>query len=247
MIHRIYTILKKSNNPLITFLKKFRRRFFLKMKDYPSKFIGLKNISNVHFSQFGQDVFVGDILCQKKKGFFVDVGAREGLINSNTFYLENDLNWDGLLIEPHPDLYDQLSIKRKTKRINCACSNIEGVSKFVKFLEEPLGNSGLLNTFQNKNRLSSIKHEIIDVPTKNLTKILDENSAPKKIDYLDIDTEGHEEEVLYSIDFDKYEFRAIGIECPLKTSKFLRIRSFLKLKSYFPFLCLGSDIIFIKN
>ena len=71
IIHRILLKLRKSQNPLITFLKKIRKRFFLQMKDYPSEYIGLKNICDVHFSQFGQDVLVGDILSQKKKDFLL--------------------------------------------------------------------------------------------------------------------------------------------------------------------------------
>src|SRR5262249_32271972 len=145
-----------------------------------------------------QDTLVGDVLFRGKCGVFVDVGARDGITNSNTFYLEQSLSWQGISIEPHPDLFRILDNSRSCKCYNVAVSDVERVSvEFVKFLEEPFGKSGLLSSFRYPARLSRIKHEIIFVPCVRLSQLIKDLEI---IDYLDIDVEGHELEVLHGID-----------------------------------------------
>ena len=93
------------------------------------------------------------------------MGARCGKVISNTFYLEQK-KWDGICIEPHPDLFEKLKNNRKCSIYNCAVSDSkEKKLKFVKFLEEPFGNSGLFETFRDPEKLKYYKHEIIDVET----------------------------------------------------------------------------------
>ena len=205
-----------------------------------------ERIKGLTFSQYGQDVFVGDILCNKKSSYFVDVGARDGIGNSNSFYLEQTLGWKGVLIEPHPDLYQQCFDTRSSPTINCACSNKSDLLKFVKYLEEPYGNSGLLKTFPNPGRLEQIKHEIIDVQTKTLSSILESVNSPAYIDYLDIDVEGHEVQVLESLNLNKYFFRVIRVECAITTEKFNKICKILHPHGYVEGFLLGSDILFMK-
>ena len=130
---------------------------------------GIKNINDKKnyllplekfHSQYGQDDFVFNILNNKQIGFYVDVGARCKVI-SNTFYLEQK-KWDGICIEPHPDLFEKLKITGNGI-YNCAVSDSKKKLKFVKFLEE-FGNSGF-ETFRDPEKLKYYKHEIIDVET----------------------------------------------------------------------------------
>lgn len=199
-----------------------------------------------HKSQHGQDAFVGNILNSRQKGFFVDVGARDGVVNSNTYYLEQFLGWSGILVEPHPDLYSQCLITRMNPVVNRACSDEAGRVDFVKFLEEPLGNSGLLSTFPNRDRLEAINHEVIEVSAEGLTSILDRLNAPRYIDYLDIDTEGHEEGVLRSIDFQRYEFRVVSCEVNPESRRFTAIADLLSKWHYRPVFRLRSDVLFMR-
>ena len=197
-----------------------------------------------YHSQFGQDDFVYNILNKKRPGYFVDVGARDGKVISNTLFLEKN-KWKGISIEPHPDLFNQLEKNRESVLINCAISNQNNKKlKFVKYLEEPLGNSGLLNTYRDKRFLKNIKHDIIDIKAYSLDYILRLHSAPKYIDYLDIDVEGHELECIKSINFKKYTFNAIGIETQPGTNANDKIVSYLKNVGYKPFAVIGSDIFF---
>lgn len=189
-------------------------------------------------SQYGQDALVGEVLFRDIRGVFVDVGARDGKVISNTLHLERDRGWTGIAIEPHPDLFKTL---RQTR--HCTCFNVAASDRaadsmeFVRFLEEPLGNSGLLSTFRDRERLKNIRHDIITVPCRPLSTIL---SGVRLVHYLDIDVEGHELAVLKGIDFDAVDIRVIGVEVeegPAAT----RLDDYLSTKGFRPFLHLHSD------
>lgn len=190
-------------------------------------------------SQYGQDALVGDVLYRDRTGVFIDVGARDGRQISNTFYLEKARGWTGIAIEPHPDLFRRLVDTRSCKCLNVAMSDHEHSGlDFVKFLEEPFGNSGLLSTFGNVERLQKIKHEVISVPCMPLSAILNEI---KLIHYLDIDVEGHELAVLKGIDFSRVEIRIIGVEVGEGSMNQKAIDSLLALNGFRPFIQLVSD------
>ena len=191
-----------------------------------------------HYSQYGQDALIGDVLFLGRTGVFVDVGARDGLVISNTKYLE-ERGWTGIAIEPHPDLFRALRESRKCECLNIGVSSeVSSGVEFVKFLEEPLGNSGLYSTFRDRVRLDRIKHEIIQIACVPLRDVLTDTPL---VHYLDIDVEGHELEVLKGIDFGRTQFRIIGVEVDPHTHKQLEIDFFLSSRGFHPFLQLGSD------
>lgn len=209
-------------------LKRIVKHLINQWKDCPTR-----------FSQYGQDSLIGDVLFRSRPGVFVDVGARDGEMISNTAYLERELGWTGLAIEPHPDLFQKLVVSRRCKCINVAASDQEREAmEFVKFLQEPFGNSGLLSSFVDKARLAAIKHEIISVRTSPLSSLL-ENI--RHIDYLDIDVEGHELSVLKGIDFNTVNIHVIGVESIEGSNKVDTIDAFLKEKGFHPFVHLVSD------
>jgi FkbM family methyltransferase len=176
-----------------------------------------------HRSQFGQDALVGDILFKGKSGIFVDVGARDGITISNSVYLERKFGWTGIAIEPHPDLFAKLVRRRK-----CDCRNVAASASASDGLE----------TFRDRERLKTIKHEIITVPCKPLSEIVGDL---KLIHYLDIDVEGHELEVLHGIDFSRIEIRIIGVEVSEGTANCQEIDDFLLARGFYPFAQLHSD------
>lgn len=192
-----------------------------------------------HYSQHGQDSLIGDVLFKGRPGVFVDVGARDGITISNTYYLEKHLSWTGIAIEPHPDLFELLSQRRQCKCLNIAASNnsSEAVS-FIKLLEGPIGNSGLLTSFRNIGWLQKVKHEIITVQCQTLSNLI---TGIDKIDYLDIDVEGHEYQVIEGIDFDNVEIKIMGVEVNESTELSQKMDDLLKTKGFFPFAQLHSD------
>jgi len=197
------------------------------------------------YSQYGQDTFVGDVLFSGRSGVFVDVGARDGVKLSNSYYLEKELSWTGIAIEPHPDLFHALERSRSCRCLNVAASDVarDGL-EFVKFLEEPFGNSGLLSTFLNPQRLKKVKHEIISVPCVPLSQLITDF---KVIHYLDIDVEGHELQVLKGIDFAQVEIRILGVEAIDSGPRTESIDQFLAGKGFSPFLHLRSDRFYCQG
>ena len=197
-----------------------------------------------HQSQFGQDALIGDVIFRGSPGFFVDVGARDGKVISNTYYLER-IGWSGIAIEPHPELFERLKRTRQCKSVNVAASDSRGMVEFVKFVEEPLGHSGILGTFRDLEELDHKSHEVIPVPSLPLAEILD--GAPD-IDYLDIDVEGHELEVLKGMDFERHNVGVIGVEAHQEDAKNIRlIDDFLSRFNYHPFLQVGVDRFFSRS
>ena len=71
------------------------------------------------YSQAGQDQWILEKTNSKRRGYFVDIGAYDGINYSNTLYLEKNLNWSGICIEPDVKTYESLIINR-----NCICENL---------------------------------------------------------------------------------------------------------------------------
>lgn len=167
-------------------------------------------------SQFGQDEIVLEYLKNKENGFFVEIGASDGVLLSNCFLLEKKYNWDGICIEPIPYKYDSLIQNRNCKCVNKAVfskSDLEvdfSIHKYGEYRED--GISGITD-YLDKHREKVLKNETrINVKTQTLNDILEENKSPYIIDYLSLDTEGTELEILKSVDLNKYKFRIISVE-----------------------------------
>jgi len=172
-------------------------------------------------SQDNQDKYLEEnIFKGYKNGTFVDVGASDGITINNTLYFEKYNNWTGINIEPIKSLYDQLIINRPNSiNINCAICNSHGYKDFLcnKGYTELI--SGLKDTFDERhlNRLNKENAEyestteIIKVETQQLKTIFEENYITH-VNYLSIDVEGAEFEVIKSIDFDKVFIDIIGFE-----------------------------------
>lgn len=155
-----------------------------------------------------------------KNGIFVDVGAHNGVHINNTLYFEKYNNWTGINIEPIKTVYDQLVANRPSNiNINCAVSNNDGETDF--FWNEGYTEmiSGIVDTYDNRhnqrleyeNKHTGATTTIIKVSTKRLETIFDEYKI-SHVNYLSIDVEGAEFEVIKSINFDKVYIDVIGFE-----------------------------------
>jgi hypothetical protein len=94
----------------------------------PYKYI---NITNVAYSQAKQDQTVYHLF-PKKNGFFIEMGAFDGMSLSNTLWLERHHNWTGLLIEANPDLCDAIDKRKRRAWRLCACISTESSTTFIK-------------------------------------------------------------------------------------------------------------------
>jgi len=171
-----------------------------------------RQVYNVSYnSQLAQDKWVmHDILKNRRNGYFVEFGAHNGVTLSNTHYMENALGFSGICIEPNPKQYQMLLINRK-----CICSNDLISSETGNVCNFIINNeySGILdNNSGGIINISSKDNNVIQLTTISLYDLLQKYNAPNTIDYLSIDVEGHEYEILRTFRFDKYKFKCITIE-----------------------------------
>jgi FkbM family methyltransferase len=162
-------------------------------------------------SQLNQDLFVLSLTKFKRSGFFVEVGATDGKFLSNTISLEKN-GWGGILFEPckswHPILTNNRSCQLDYRAVSDA-DNLKVLFSETSRPELSTIASMKPNDDWFQDRLTS-KDYLVDTVT--LANALVEYSAPKIIDYLSIDTEGSEYEVLLGCDFERTTFNAITIE-----------------------------------
>ena len=161
-----------------------------------------------------------------EKGFFVELGANDGIKQSNTFYFEKNLGWNGILIEPIKTKYLKCLKYRSSKNYfyNNACVGINFKRDKIKMIYSDLMSSiddkEIINKIDAKKHAKDgekylLKNEKIEefwVSTRTLNDILQEVNTPKLIDFLSLDVEGSELEVLNGIDFKIYNFKFILVE-----------------------------------
>lgn len=202
----------------MSYLKFFKRLipdniiFFLKKRSIlKKKYFGLNEIDKKI-----------DQYLDYNNGYFVELGANDGISQSNTLFLERSKRWKGILIEPILSKFNQCKIVRgkDNKFYNCACvsykfdvnevemifSNLRSVTNHNKNLIDPKKHIKKedLKFFQN--------HKKIKVEARTLNSILKDAEAPKLIDFLSLDTEGYENEVLNGIDYLEFNFKYILVE-----------------------------------
>lgn len=173
------------------------------------------------YSQDGQDRYLEtNVFKGHKNGIYVDVGAYDGVDINNTLYFEKNNNWTGVNIEPMKESFDQLVMNRpRSINLNFAVCNIDGEAEFFNNTGHTKLISGIASTFDSRhlqrlhdeNRGWGSTTELIKVPTRRLETICDEHQI-SHINYLSIDVEGAEFEVIKSINFDKVFIDVIGFE-----------------------------------
>lgn len=192
------------------------------------------------YSQFGQDNWV---LSYFKTGKFVEVGFHDGISMSNTYLLELN-GWNGIGIDPFPKNFTF----RKNTIIEQACVfNKEIDIEFTLAKESSW--SGISSSLDNnhKNHSWITSGQKIMIKSYRLEYFLQKYSFPKRIEYLSIDTEGSELEILSSFSFDKYLFGCISCEHNDDEYKRNNIRLFLESKGYILDKTLGVDDCYIHN
>ncbi len=164
-------------------------------------------------SQLRQDLFVLAEHKFKREGFFVEFGATNGLDLSNSYLLAQEFNWRGILVEPAKVWTDQLRLNRPESHIETLCVWKETASK-VDFIETDASELSTLKMFSNMDVHSDLRRngKTYEVSTISLIDLLKKYDAPKQIDYLSIDTEGSEFEILNAFNFSEYSFGVITVE-----------------------------------
>lgn len=205
----------------------FRRLYY----DY------LNGYAQESYSQEGEDMVLRRLFEHKSSGFYVDIGAHHPKRFSNTYFFYRR-GWHGINVEPNPHGYALLrSLRKRDINLQLAISDVEHVQEYFVF-DEPA-----LNTFDQKlaNQYAS-KHQLLEVrkiPLTTLRKILDQSkSTDEEIDFMSIDVEGLDLQVLMSNDWSRYrpkvivaESLGINLEQVLQSDT----KSFMEKHAYEPF------------
>ncbi len=207
------------------------------------------------YSQCGQDSFVYNTFFKNKiDGVFVDVGAHNGINLSNTYFFEKQCGWKGMCIEPMPDIFNQL---RKNRNCICIQGCIYDKADHARFLKINSSNieftmlSGIVENFDARH-LQNVAtwtsggrgtFEEIEVLCYKLQDLLVLHNM-RHIDYLSLDTEGGELEILKSIDFENITIDVIDVENNFHEKKF---EEFLQTKGYKKLTELAWDDIYVRT
>jgi FkbM family methyltransferase len=206
------------------------------------------------YSQFGQDKYCYETFFKNKKsGVFIEIGADDGIDKSNTYFFEKYLNWSGICIEPRKNAYDNLIKNRKCVCINNAISlKDDQTVKFLDIKGYGKGLSGIINNYDPRHvkrinyevrHKDNKGHEIVDVNTKTLMNILNKHNI-NHIDFMSIDIEGNELEIIKSIDLDKIFIDVITIENNYNDNSII---TFFNDNNYKLVKKLGCDEIYKKD
>ena len=208
-----YTILSKANYDELVKDQLLGREYAYLLEYAPDqigKYVHYRQISN---SQIGQDLFVLLETNYKQQGYFVEFGATDGVFLSNTYLLEKEFGWNGILAEPGRFWHQSLQQNRVENHVELDCVWSKTGEKLL-FNESDKAVLSTIEKFSNNdvhsaNRVRGKKYE---VNTISLEDLLIKYNAPKYIDYLSIDTEGSEYEILKDFDFQSYTFGVITVE-----------------------------------
>jgi FkbM family methyltransferase len=160
---------------------------------------GLQSRS-LQMGQAGQDLWViGEVFNEKRGGYFVFVGAHDGVELSNTYLLEKKYGWEGICIEANPDTFKQL---QQNRSVACTNACIDSRPRTVRFSRDWM-HSGIVST----------GGELL-LQTRTLDDVLDAHAAPDEIDYLSVDVEGAEDGVFAGLDLKRRHVVCMTVERP---------------------------------
>jgi FkbM family methyltransferase len=165
-------------------------------------------------AQGGEDAWLERYFDNKQNGFFVEVGAYDGIVLSNTYFFEQ-AGWRGILVEPNPAKASLCRANRPGSRVFGCAAVAPGTPAEVELLDVVDGEvySTLVPSDFNLSRLREfgLSSRTVRVPARTLDSILEEAAAPA-IDFVSIDVEGAELDVLEGFDIAQWRPRLVMIE-----------------------------------
>ncbi len=179
--------------------------------DTPLQYNGMM----VSYAGSAEDVMLRRFFGDQASGFYIDIGAHDPRIGSVTqhFFLSG---WRGINIEPLPAFFQRLVAARPNDiNLNVAVSEKSGTLDLIVDHTEP-GLSTMTQELADEYAHAGHHLERIQVPTRPLAGIVGEYCADRTVDFLKIDAEGHELEILRGIDLSLWRPRVILIEAGYK-------------------------------
>lgn len=157
------------------------------------------------YSQHGQDLWAFRTFREKSTGYFVELGAFDGVVGSNTLLLER-VGWQGICIEPVGWCFDLLCENRSCVCVRALVAGKERTSAL--FLDSGDQMSGIADhrTYQMPTKSP------VEMKTRRMVDVLRQCRAPRQIDYLSLDVEGAEVEILQDFPYAEYEVAVFTVE-----------------------------------
>ncbi len=190
-----------------------------------------------YHSQFGEDRILAEIFAGQPGGFCVEVGANDGINDSNSYHFELK-GWRCVLVEPNPDLCAKIRATRKATLFECAASGAagRGTLHIAEGAERAHGVSSLGEGGEPPPRIAQFGFSTrpVEVELRTLDSMLEEASAPTGIDFVSIDVEGFELAVLRGFDLARWKPRILVLEDNAYFAN-QEVRNYLALHGYHPF------------
>lgn len=171
----------------------------------------LKLLADSHGENF-QDLFAALLLGDRENGFFVEFGATDGVTGSNTLMFEKRSGWNGIIAEPARIWHEKLAMNRKCMISHECVWSASGDQ--VEFCEAGDAGFSTIALFADSDRHASKRKRSTNysVPTVSLDDLLALHGAPAIIDFLSLDTEGSEFDILAAFSFDRYRVSVLVVE-----------------------------------
>lgn len=206
----------------------------------------------MYYAQYRQDEYLDNFVFNNmENGYFIDIGAFDGVNFSNTYFLEKNRNWTGICVEPLPKQFERLQRNRECELVNGVVSAKD--AEHVVFCE--LGGycemlSGIVDNYSDEhkqrilNEQSGLNEEHLRNKIKARNFRFNQLPARKEIDLVSIDTEGGELDLVNDIDMDKYDINAVLVEDE-STSR--ELKDTLVKHQFNCVARLGIDSLFVHN
>jgi FkbM family methyltransferase len=162
-----------------------------------------------HFSEREEEWLIRDYFEDRRDGFFVDVGANHFKSASKTYYLEKELGWSGLAVEPQREFGEEYARYRpRTRFLPFFVSDVSNATAHLYILSRKHQVASSDEAFVKR---FGTPQEVRDVPTITLDDLLDAEGV-KTIDLLTMDIELHEPEALHGFDIERFRPALVCIE-----------------------------------
>lgn len=160
------------------------------------------------YAQCGEDLIVADLLKHVKRGFYLEIGAYHPKQFSNTYWFYKK-GWRGIVVEPNTDLAALYRFSRKNDRVvNAGVAIKNKMGEYYVFEDETR------NTFNKvaARHYQNVGYKLLRVDTKKLLRLDQILKNTRKIDLLSIDTEGNDEQIIKTLNWEKYKPKVVVVE-----------------------------------
>ncbi len=204
-----------------------------------------------YFSQYSQDKFLNEVVfSNKKRGFYIDIGAHDGVSFSNSLFFEKYNNWDGICVEPNPVVFSKLISHRNSTNMNVCIGNENKTVKFTQIEGYSEMLSGITERYDDRH-IQRINNAILknggkrnEIEVQMITLDSIDGLKDRKIDFISIDTEGNEYDIIKAIDFDLLDIKSLVIENNYKNNQ---IKDYLSLFGFELIYKLDCDEVFLNK